>query len=56
MQTTSTPIGIKCQVTIKTVAGIRCYSGVYPSTFAATLDAMDQLSDGQGRVSVRVLP
>lgn len=56
MQTTSTSTGIKCQVTIKTGTCTRCYWGIYPSTFAATIDAIEQLQDGQGRVSVRVLP
>jgi hypothetical protein len=56
MHTTSTPSGIKCRVTIKTASGSRSYSGVFPSTIDATIDAMDQLGDGQGRISVKVLP
>jgi hypothetical protein len=52
---TSTPSGIKCRVTIKTATGSRSYSGIFPSTFDATLDAMDQLGDGQGRISVRAV-
>lgn len=52
MQTTSTPIGIKCRITIKTAAGTRSYSGIYPSTFDATIDAMDQLGEAGGKISV----
>ena len=52
MQTKSTPIGIKCRITIKTASGSRSYHGVYPSTFAATIDAMDQLGDVAGKISV----
>lgn len=55
MQTTSTPSGIKCRITIKTAAGTRSYSGVFPSTIDATIHAMDQLGEGQGRISVKVL-
>ncbi len=56
MQTTSTPSGIKCRVTIKTANGSRSYSGVFASTFDATLDAMDQLADAHGSISVRAVP
>jgi hypothetical protein len=56
MQTTSTPSGIRCRVTIKTASGSRSYSGIFPSTFDATLDAMDQLADARGSISVRAVP
>jgi hypothetical protein len=56
MQTTSTPSGIKCRVTIKTAGGSRSYSGFFPSTIDATIYAMDQLGEGQGRISVRAVP
>ncbi len=47
---------IRCHVTIKTATGSRSYSGVFPSTMAATIDAMDHLADGHCRISVKVLP
>jgi hypothetical protein len=56
MHTTSTPSGIRCRVTIKTAGGSRSYSGVFASTIDATIHAMDQLGEGQGRISVKVLP
>lgn len=56
MQTTSTPSGIKCRVTINTATGLISYSGIYTSTIDATIDAMDRLGEGQGRISVQVLP
>jgi hypothetical protein len=57
MQTTSTPSGIKCRVTIKTATGSRSFVGIYPSTSSAVIHAMDHLAqDGQGHISVRVLP
>lgn len=56
MHTTSTPSGIRCRVTIKTASGSRSYSGIFPSTIDATIHAMDQLGEGQGRISVKVLP
>lgn len=52
MQTTSIPSGIKCRITIKTAAGTRSYSGIFPSTFDATIDAMDQLGEAGGKISV----
>jgi hypothetical protein len=55
MQTRSAPSGIKCRVTIKTATGSRSYSGIFQSTIDATIDAMDRLGDGQGRISVKVL-
>lgn len=53
---TPTPSGIKCRITIKTAQGTRGWIGIFPSTCAAIISAMDQLADAQGRISVRVLP
>jgi len=55
MQTTSTPSGIKCRITINPATGSRSYSGIFRSTIDATIDAMDRLGDSQGRISVRAL-
>lgn len=48
------PKGIKCRITIKTAAGTRSWHGIYPSTFDATIDAMDQLGEAGGKISVEV--
>jgi hypothetical protein len=53
---TSTPSGIKCRVTINTATGSRSFVGIFPSTSAAVIHAMDQLGEGQGRISVRAMP